>query len=144
MNIKNLVKKYTPFLLYAMFGVLTTVVNLVAYWLFAHVMNIGTMASTMIAWIAAVLFAYLTNRKWVFGSEAIKVREVIREVASFFVCRLATGIVDWACMLVFVDLLRFNDMVIKVAANIVVIILNYVASKLVIFKRKQGTKCEKI
>lgn len=91
--------------------------------------------STIIAWMAAVLFAYITNRKWVFKSEAQGGREIFREIGSFFLCRLATGIVDWLCMFICVDNLAWNDVIVKFGANILVIILNYVASKLLIFRK---------
>lgn len=129
--------KYKDIIPYAFFGVLTTVVNMVVYWVAAHPLGLSVMVSTVIAWIAAVLFAYVTNRKWVFHSQAKGTKEIVQEIVSFFACRLATGVVDWACMFIFVDLLHFNDVIIKAAANVLVIILNYVASKLVIFKHKK-------
>lgn len=129
--------KYKDIIPYAFFGVLTTVVNMVVYWAAAHPLGLSVMVSTVIAWIAAVLFAYVTNRKWVFHSQAQGTQEIVQELVSFFACRLATGVVDWACMFIFVDLLHFNDVIIKAAANVLVIILNYVASKLVIFKHKK-------
>ena len=95
------------------------------------------MISTVFAWLLAVLFAYVTNRKWVFHSGADTTEAIITEILSFFSCRVATGIVDWACMWVFVDVLHFNDVVIKSMANVLVIVLNYIASKLLIFKRKE-------
>ena len=130
-RVKYLFHKYKDILPYAIFGVLTTAVNIVVYWLTAPPMG------TVLAWVAAVLFAYVTNRKWVFHSEAKTPAEIGKEMVSFFACRLATGVVDWAAMFIFVDMLHLNDVVIKVAANVLVIILNYVASKLVIFKKKQ-------
>lgn len=136
MGVKALYQRYKDIIPYGVFGVLTTLVNVAVYWLMAHLVNLPTMPSTITAWVAAVLFAYITNRKWVFHSEAHTRDEIIKEVSSFFACRLATGVVDWLCMLVFVDVLQFNDVVIKAIANLVVIILNYIASKAVIFKRK--------
>ena len=133
----QLIKKYKDILLYGIFGVLTTVVNIVTYWVAAHPLGLSVMVSTVIAWIAAVLFAYVTNRKWVFHSQAEGTKEIVQEIVSFFTCRLATGVVDWTCMFIFVDLLHFNDVIIKAAANVLVIILNYVASKLVIFKKRK-------
>lgn len=133
----QLIKKYKDILLYGIFGVLTTVVNIATYWVAAHPLGLSVMVSTVIAWIAAVLFAYVTNRKWVFHSQAEGTKEIVQEIVSFFTCRLATGVVDWACMFIFVDLLHFNDVIIKAAANVLVIILNYIASKLVIFKHKK-------
>lgn len=131
-----MIEKYKDIIPYAIFGVLTTLVNIVAYWLFAHPLRLSVMASTVMAWICSVLFAYITNRKWVFHSEAMGSAAILKEMISFFACRLLTGVVDWLCMLIFVDLLYWNDMVIKIGANVLVIILNYVASKLVIFKKQ--------
>lgn len=135
-KIKKLLIRYQDILLYGIFGVLTTAVNIVSYWLFAHPLGMDTMVSTVLAWILSVCFAYLTNRKWVFHSTASTAKEYIKEIISFFSCRIATGVLDWVCMFVFVTLLAFNDMLIKVLSNILVIILNYVASKLIIFKQK--------
>lgn len=134
--IKSLLIKYKDMIAYLFFGACTTVVNIVVYWLLAHPLGMGTMVSTIVAWVAAVLFAYLTNRKWVFHSQAVTRQEITREIVSFFACRLATGVVDWVVMLVFVDVLHFNDLVIKFLANVLVIILNFVASKLIIFRKK--------
>ena len=134
MMIRKYYEKYKDIIPYGVFGVLTTVVNIVVYWVMAHPLHAGVMPSTIIAWIAAVLFAYVTNRKWVFHSKASTSKEITKEIVSFFACRLATGVVDWLCMFVFVDMLHFNDVLIKVGANILVIILNYVASKLFIFR----------
>lgn len=134
--LKELMEKYWDVIPYMFFGVCTTLVNVVAYWICAHPLGLGTMASTIIAWIIAVLFAYITNRKWVFHSETRGANEVSKEIASFFGCRLATGVVDWFCMFAFVELLNMNDVVVKVVANIIVIVLNYIASKFIIFRKK--------
>ena len=133
---KALFQKYKDVIPYAIFGVLTTLVNIASYWLCAHALGMPVMASTIIAWILAVLFAYVTNRKWVFLSEAKGRRAIVKEMVSFFACRLATGLVDWACMFLFVDVLHWNDVLIKTGANILVIALNYIASKLIIFKKQ--------
>lgn len=135
MSIKKLYLKYKDIVWYMFFGVCTTVVNIVVYWLFAHLLKQEVLVSTIIAWFLAVLFAYITNRKWVFHSENVRMKEIMKEMLSFFSCRLATGVVDWLCMWLFVDILSFNDVFIKFVANIVVIILNYIASKLIIFKK---------
>lgn len=97
----------------------------------------GVMLSTIAAWIVAIIFVYITNRKWVFHSEAVSAKAIIKEITSFFICRLLTGFVDWGSMFLFVDVLHFNDVIVKTLANIVVIILDYIASKFVIFKRKE-------
>ena len=134
--IGKLWRKYKDLILYALFGGLTTLVNTGAYWLCAHPLGMQTVPSSVAAWFLAVLFAYLTNRKWVFHSEAETPREIAKEILSFFLCRLATGILDWALMWLLVDRLHLNDMVVKVAVNLLVILLNYVASKLLIFRHR--------
>lgn len=135
MNIRALFVKYKDVILYLFFGVCTTLVNILSYWLCAHPLGMNVMPSTIIAWVLAVLFAYFTNRTWVFSSQAKDRKAVLRELVSFFACRLATGFVDWAGMYIFVDVLNWNDMLVKAAVNVVVIVLNYVASKLLIFKK---------
>lgn len=136
MKVKELFVKHKVMLPYIFFGVCTTLVNIGIYWIAAHLCEIGIRASTVVAWIAAVLFAYFTNRRWVFQSEAEGYKEKIAECISFFLCRLATGVVDWCCMYIFVECLLWNDMLVKIGANILVIILNYIASKVLIFKRR--------
>ena len=131
---QELFGKFKDVVPYLFFGVCTTLVNIVVYWLSVHILSQSVMTGTIIAWIAAVLFAYLTNRKWVFHSKASTNRDIIKEMSSFFGCRLASGVLDWLLMFFFVDCLKCNDIVIKTLANVVVIVLNYVASKFVIFR----------
>lgn len=141
-TIKELLYRYRDMIAYLIFGGLTTAVNIVSYWILAHLCSLGVMGSTVIAWILSVMFAYVTNRTWVFHSEARGMQAIFGEMLSFFSCRLATGIVDWVCMLVFAKILGWWDLGVKVAANVLVIILNYLASKWVIFRRhdKENTK----
>lgn len=142
MDIRKLFQKYWDVIAYLFFGVCTTVVNIAFYWLMAYPFKFPTIFSTVVAWIVSVLFAYVTNRKWVFHSSANGAKEIIKEIGSFFSCRLATGFVDLGCMWIFVDILNFNDVVIKILSNVLVIILNYIASKLFIF-RKTNKNMEK-
>ena len=137
-KIKALYEKYQELILYAFFGVLTTLVNIIVYWVCAHPLGLPVMASTIIAWVLAVLFAYATNRKWVFHSESSGRKAIVKEMILFFGARLATGVIDWASMFVFVDIIGMNDVLIKTLANILVIVVNYLASKLIIFKKKNG------
>lgn len=128
--------KYKDIVLYTFFGVCTTIVNILSYWICAHILHISVMLSAVIAWFAAVLFAYLTNRKWVFSSNANSKHEILKEISFFYAMRLATGVIDWLGMYVLVDLMHLSDMIIKVILNVVVIVLNYIASKLLIFKKQ--------
>ena len=133
---RKLFERYRDVIPYLFFGVCTTFMNIAVYWICAHLFSMGVMASTIFAWIAAVLFAYITNRKWVFHSEVKGVTAILRETVAFFGCRLATGILDWIMMFILVDCLHLNDLAIKILANIMVIILNYMASKIVIFRKQ--------
>ena len=126
--------KYKDVILYLVFGVFTTVVNIVSYWFCAHVLGLGVMASSVIAWALAVFFAYVTNRTMVFHSSATGKGEILKEVGYFFACRLGTGVAGWVVMFVSVPGLHFNDMFVKRAANFLVIVLNYVLSKCVSLK----------
>lgn len=130
--------KYRNIILYTVFGILTTILNIAVYWFAAHLLTLSVMLSTVLAWGVAVLFAYITNRKWVFHSQARTSVEILQEALSFFACRIATGIVDWGCMFVFVDLLHLDDIIIKTGVNFLVIVLNYIASRLLIFKAKSS------
>ena len=132
--IKEYWDKYKDVILYLVFGVFTTVVNIVSYWVCAHVFGMSVMASTVIAWALAVFFAYVTNRTMVFHSSATEKGEILKEIGSFFACRLGTGVVDWEIMFAFLNVLHFNHMNVKIAANFIVIVLNYILSKFVIFK----------
>ncbi|RFZ75989.1 GtrA family protein [Lacrimispora amygdalina] len=136
-SIVRLINKYRDIIPYAIFGVLTTIVNVITYWIAVHLFLLPVMAGTIFAWTIAVSFAYVTNRRWVFHSGAKGIKTIIAELVSFFICRLATGAVDWLCMFICVDILKYNDVIIKTAANILVIVLNYIASKLIIFKNSK-------
>lgn len=148
-------KKYKEMILYVVFGVLTTLVNIVVY---GGMYDAGcsNMTSTVVAWILSVLFAYITNKLFVFESKTLAAKVLFTEMVSFFLCRLATGLMDMAIMYIFVDMdvlkmmkfqwklnlgiteltIHFN-MIVKILSNVLVIILNYVASKLVIFKKEK-------
>lgn len=131
--LKDMLIKYRSFILYAFFGVCTTLVNIIVYYICSYVLNLSTIISTAISWFLAVLFAYVTNREWVFESHVSNTKEVTKEITSFFSCRLLTGLLDIGIMYICVDILNWNDMIIKMISNILVIVLNYVASKLIIF-----------
>ena len=135
--IKELFIKYKSFILYVFFGVVTTLVNIITYYICTRGMNLDTTPSTVIAWIIAVVVAYGTNKLWVFESKIRDIKRLVRELAYFFSCRILTGILDLGLMYVFVDILGVNDLIMKVVSNGLVIILNYIASKLFIFKNKE-------
>lgn len=126
--------RYKSMLLYCVLGVCTTIINVSVYGSLVRFLGMSVMESTIAAWICAVLFAYFTNRTWVFCSKAVKFADIIRELGAFFMMRAATGVIDFALMWVFADCMRFQDIFVKAVSNVIVIIVNFLASKFVIFK----------
>ena len=134
-RLRELFIKYRELLSYLFFGVLTTVVNYVSYLLLAPFFGTTTIP-TAIAWVLSVAFAYLTNRRWVFRSQAKGAAAILREAGSFVGARLISGVIDVGIMWVFADRMGFNDKLVKLASNVFVVIFNYIASKLIIFRKK--------
>ena len=134
--IKDLLVKFRSQILYLFFGVLTTVINIVVYALL-RMTDIPVQVSYWLAWFITVLAAYLTNRKWVFHSQASTPREYFDEIVKFYVARLATGLIGSGIMIVGVNWLHQNDMLWNIIQNVFVIVTNYVLSKLVIFRAKE-------
>ncbi len=135
---KGLWDKYREIILYVVFGGLTTLVSFFSYWCFVDLFHIPYMASTALSWIVSVTFAYCTNRRWVFESRAHGLRAVGLEAARFFACRLFSGFLEMGLMFAGVDLLHINDKVVKLAANVIVILTNYILSKWLVFRKKRG------
>ena len=135
-NIKELIKKYKFIILYGIFGVLTTVINIGVYGVLYSGLGVSNVISNVIAWVISVLFAFITNKLWVFESKSFNFKLFVKELGSFTVCRVATGVLDLGIMFVGVDLLKGPAIILKIASNIIVIILNYVMSKIFVFKKK--------
>ena len=119
---------------YLIFGILTTLVNIVVYTVCNDLLQIQYLISNAIAWIFSVLFAYITNRKYVFES---KNSSMMNELVKFIGARLSTGIMDMILMWLFVDILCFNSMMSKIVVNVIVIVLNYVLSKIFVFHKEE-------
>ena len=135
-RIIQLVKKYWSILSYLFFGVVTTVVNLAVYYLCYHAWGISSDLSTVIAWVIAVLTAFLTNKPFVFGSHDWSMKVLLPEAGSFFGCRLGSGVLELVLMHVTVEMLGWPGMLMKLLVNVLVVIINYVASKLLVFRKK--------
>lgn len=135
-NIKELIIKYKFIILYGIFGVLTTVINIGVYGVLYSGLGVSNVISNVIAWVISVLFAFITNKLWVFESKNFNFKLFVKELGSFTVCRVATGVLDLGIMFVGVDLLKGPAIILKIASNIIVIILNYVMSKIFVFKKK--------
>ena len=129
----NIYNQYKMPILYIIFGGLTTLVNIIAYFICYDVSGISNVLSTIIAWTLSVIFAFITNKLYVFES---KENNVFYEISTFFGCRLGTGILDVGVMYLTVDILKWNALLMKIISNVIVIVLNYILSKVIIFKKK--------
>lgn len=108
--------------------------NIVTYYLFFDLFNVANVTSTVVAQFFAIIFAYVTNKLWVFNSKSWQLKTISFEIFSFFGCRLASAAFDVIFMWVSVDILSLWPILMKVVANVIVVVLNYFASKLLIFK----------
>lgn len=133
-----LLKKYKEILLYLIFGGFTTLINIAVYWLCADVFHWGTIASTIIAWVLSVIFAFITNKLLVFESRSRSLKTLVYETFSFFGCRIFSGVLDLGIMWLTVDVFHWNNMLMKIISNVLVIILNYIFSKALIFRKKRS------
>lgn len=136
-KIKELYNKYKEIINYLIFGVLTTIVNFVVYFIFAKLFGIDELLSNIIAWVLSVLFAYTTNRKYVFENKADTKKGILREISSFFACRLFSGVLDNGLFAFLVKGLHINDMIVKLINQVIVTVLNYVFSKWIIFRKNK-------
>ncbi len=130
-------QKHREALLYLLFGALTTLVSILSFWLFTALFGLNELVANVLSWILAVLFAYLTNARWVFEAQPQSFGERLRLLLRFYAGRLATLGVEEALLWIFITRLHLPAMPVKIASQVVVIVLNYVISKLLVF-RKNG------
>ena len=136
-NIKELYLKYKEIINYLIFGVLTTVVSLATYYICVYTFlnpdnSLQLQVANIVSWIAGVTFAYITNRKFVFESEE---QEKLKEAGKFVTSRIATLLTDMLIMFIGVTILKLNDKIIKLISQIIVIIANYLLSKMLVFRK---------
>ena len=135
-KLKALLLRYSDALAYLFFGVLTTVVNYGVYLPCYNLLGLGAGVSNAIAWVAAVAFAFLTNKPFVFKSKDWSAKTVLPELGKFVSCRLLSGVLETVIILVTVDWLLWDGNWMKLFTNILVVIANYFGSKLLVFKEK--------
>ncbi|GHV73886.1 hypothetical protein AGMMS49940_11880 [Spirochaetia bacterium] len=128
---------FNELMAYGVVGIISTALNIMLYALFSKILAIHYLASTASAFILATVFAYFGNRYFVFKSNQ---KAILIELILFFSMRLLMGALDFSIMYISVDLLRMNDMIMKVTANSVVIIGNYICSRFIIFKQNTVVK----
>ena len=130
-------KKYKEIITYLFFGFVTTVVNYGVYALLVRGFHMDVVPANIIAWIIAMIVAFVTNKLWVFESKARDGKTVLREFAEFAIARLITLGIETLLLWIFVDKLGVNDLIMKIITNVIVVILNYVFSKFIIFRKKK-------
>ena len=135
-KIRELITKYWDIVAYLFFGVCTTIVNYLIYIPCYNFMEMSATVSNMIAWVVAVAFAYLTNKPFVFKSNDWSSKTVIPELTKFIGCRIGSGAAETLILLVAVDLLGWNGNIWKLVTQVMVVILNYIGSKLLVFRNK--------
>lgn len=140
-KLKDLYTKYKEMILYLIFGVLTTALNYIVYFIFAVPLGVHYEISNCIAWIAGVIFAFFTNRSIVFNSQARGFKKKLIEAGEFVAARLFSLVAEMIILWFFIDILPlcpnedWNSLIAKFIGAVVVVILNYIASKFVIFKK---------
>ena len=132
-NIKRILNKET--ISYVIFGVLTTIINLTSYYFFSKIININYLISNIISWIISVIFSYITNKLYVFNSKDKSKDIIIKEFIKFVNCRLTSGIIEMILLFLLVDIIKVNDVISKLVIGVIVVILNFIFSKLFVFKK---------
>lgn len=135
-KLKSLLIRYWDVFTYLVFGVLTTIVNYLVYLPVYNLLGVSAALSNVIAWVVAVAFAYLTNKPFVFKSHDWSSKTVIPELTKFVSCRVASGAAETLILLVTVDILNWNGNLWKLVTQVMVVVLNYFASKFLVFRKK--------
>lgn len=136
-KIEMLLKKYRSELIYLVFGVLTTIVNYLVYFPCDRLLHTAWLSNS-IAWVFAVLFAYLTNKPFVFESHDWSAKTVLPEFTKFVGTRIASLGAENLILLLTVDILGWNRIGWKLIASVLVVILNYIGSKLLVFRSEKA------
>ena len=133
----DFIRKYWDIISYLFFGVLTTLVNYFIYFPLYNWLRLSATVSNLIAWIFSVAFAYLTNKPYVFKSRDWSKETVIPELTKFVGCRLGSGALETAIIWLTVDMLQWNGNLMKIFISVLVVALNYVGSKWLVFAKKE-------
>lgn len=144
MELQSIIKKYSDFFLYMIFGALATAINTAGYWLLYSILGIPNLISTALALIITIIFAFFTNKIFVYKSKSWKIEVLIKESSGFLICRALTGIFDMLFMFIAVDVLALLPVLMKLIAALLVGLMNYLAGKFLIFKRDNANKPENL
>ena len=130
-------KKHKEVLLYIFFGGLSFVLNIVCFVLFERMFGMGELVANVLAWIITVLFVFFTNRIWVFDGKVETKKDFAKQMIDFYIGRIATLILEELILFIFITKAGFNSLIVKIIAQITVIVTNYIISKLWVFKKKK-------
>ena len=133
---KELIRKYADVISYLFFGVLTTIINYLVYLPCYNLLGWSAGVSNILAWVVAVVFAFLTNKPFVFKSHDWSWNVVWPELTKFVGCRIGSGVLETGILFLAVDFLGWNGNVWKIVTAVLVIVLNYIGSKFLVFKNK--------
>ena len=129
-KLKKLIIKYREIILYLIFGLLTTLISIISFAICNKILNISWDVGNVISWILSVSFAYVTNRIFVFKS---KKKNILKEMIFFFGFRVLSLIIDMICMFILINILSVDSVVTKLIVQIIVVLLNYLFSKIFVF-----------
>ena len=135
-KLSSIIKKYWDILSYLFFGVLTTVVNYVVYLPLYNTLHLPATVSNAISWVVAVIFAFVTNKPFVFKSHDWSAKVTLPEFVKFVGCRVGSGVLETLIIFITVDIFSFNGNIMKLITSIITILLNYIGSKLLVFRKK--------
>lgn len=133
---KSMYDRHREFFAYAGYGCGTVAINFIIYYLCYYELGITNVNSNIVAWFMAMAFAFITNKLYVFESKSFEIEILIHEIIAFVGFRVVTGAFDVMMMYYAVDRLHLDGMVMKAMVNVIVIALNYVASKKLVFKNE--------
>lgn len=139
-KIKELLSKYRELIVYIFFGGLTTLVSWGSYFLLTDPLKMHYQYAQWISWVAAVAFAFIVNKIFVFRDKDISAGGLFRQIWQFVSVRIASGVLEWLLMILMVELIHIGDGISKIIVSVVTVILNYIASKLFIFKKNEKTE----
>ncbi|ANZ99229.1 teichoic acid glycosylation protein [Carnobacterium divergens] len=130
--------KYQEPINYLVFGVLTTIVNIAVFYIFNSFFEINYLISNALSWIVSVVFAFYTNKYFVFRTKNRSIKDFIKELLLFIWFRLLSGVIDMFLMYVMVSLMIIDQNISKLIVQVIIVVLNYVFSKVFIFKKNKG------
>lgn len=143
MNTKDLKINFKEIFLWLLFGGLTTIISIASFW-GLNQLGLNELISNIFSWIIAVTFAFFTNKFWVFNSPLTSKKSFTKQFVSFYSFRLITLLIEEIIIAIFVTWLAFNSLIVKIVAQIIIIILNYILSKLFVFKKEEQKNQEEL